>query len=358
MRVQETDNKLHYSIRDGLLLAQIINVYENVYIPVGPFEKRVSLRDFILKTVHAGLGHFLAYKWFAYAACFFWWPRIRQDFVLYCQSCDKCQINNESTTLPYGRSLTLPDPNEAYQSLAIDFARPCNKSDGYTSIMVIMDRFTSYTHFIQLKDAVTSEKIFKKLNSTIFDVHGPPLSIVLDQDSRFTSKFWSQMMKSLSIQVWMGTQYHDQTNGQVERRIRTLKQLMRNFVNPRQNKWSGTLPPIAAAMNGTLHESLRISPYYALYGHPWKIFNHVQRSASKVPAVDDILNAHEATRMEVDMARKHATFHQTVQADKRHKPLTEPFQNGGRVLVRGRPYTSSPGGSKKLEPRWLGPFKV
>ena len=146
--------------------------------------------------------------------------------------------------------------------------------------MVIMDHFTSYTPLIPLKDAATSQKIFKQLNSTIFDVHGLPLSIVLDQDSRFTSKFWSQMMKSLGIQVWMATQYHHQTNGPVERRIRTLKQLRRNFGNPRQNKWSGVLPAIAAAMNGTPHEFLGISPYYALYGCPWKIFNRVQRSVS------------------------------------------------------------------------------
>ena len=56
--------------------------------------------------------------------------------------------------------------------------------------------------------------------------------------------------------------------------------------------------------------------------------------------------------------RKHATFRQTVQANKRRKPLTEPFKNGSRVLVRGWPYTSSPERSKKLEPRWFGPFKV
>jgi len=319
-RVKETDNKLHYSIRDCLLLAQNTNGYENLHIPVGPLEKGISLRDFILGTVHEGLGHFSAYKCYSYVACFFWWPQMRQDFVLYCRSCDKCRINNEPTTLPYGRSLTLPDPNEAYQSLAIDFGGPFNKSDGYTSITVIMDRFSSPTHLIPLKDAATSEKIFKKLNCTILDVHGLPLSIVFDQDSRFTSKFWSQMMKSLGILVWMATQYHHPTNGQVERRIRTLKQLMRNFVNPRQNNWSGALPAIAAAMNGAPHESLGISPYHAVYGRPWKIFNPVQRSASKVPAVDDILNAHEASRMEVDIARKHATFRQTVQADKRRKP--------------------------------------
>src|SRR6267154_3196505 len=147
------------------------------------------------------------------------------------------------------------------------------------------------------------------------------------------------MMKSLGIQAWMATKYHHQTNGQVERRIRTLKQMMRNFVNKRQNNWSGTLPAIAAAINGAPHESLGISPYQALYGRPWKIFNPVIRSSNKVPAVDDILNNHDRTRMEVDMARKHATFRQTVQADKRRKPLKELFPKNSRLLVRGRPYT-------------------
>ena len=357
-RVKQTDNKLHYSIRDGLLLAQTTNGYKNLYVLVGPLEKGVSLQDFILKTVHEGLGHFSAYKCNSSAACFFWWPQMRQDFLLYCRSCDKYQISNEPTTLPYGRSLTLPEQDQAYQSLAIDFACPFNESDGYTSIVVIMDRFTSYTYLMPLKDAAPSEKIFKKLKSTIFDVHGLDQSIVLDPDSRFTSMFSSQMRKSLGIQVWMATQYHHQTNGQVEGRIRTLKQLMRNFVNPRQHNWSSALPAIAAAVNGAPHESLGISPYHTLYGRPWKIFSPVQRSASKVPPVDDILNAHEATRMEVDMARKHATFCLTVQADKRCKPLTEPFKNGSRVLIRGRPYTSSPGRSNKLEPRWFRPFKV
>ena len=156
----------------------------------------------------------------------------------------------------------------------------------------------------------------------------------------------------------MATQYHHQTNGQVECRIRTLKQMMRNFINQSQKNWSAALPQIAAAMNGAPHDSLGISPYHALYGRPWKVLNPVQRSASKIPAVDEILNTHEATRQQVYMAREHAAFRQTVQADKRRKPLPQPFKKGTRVLVLGRPYTASPGRSKKLEPRWFGPFEV
>ena len=190
-RVKQTGNKLHYSIDGGFLMAQNTNGYQNFYIPVGPLEKGVSLQDLILRTVHEGLGHFSAHKSYHYAACFFWWPQMRQDFIVYCRSCDKCQINNEPTTLLACRSRTLPDPDEAYQSLAIDFAGPFNKSNEYTTVMVIMDRFTSYTHLVPLKDATTSEKTFKKLQRTIFDVHGLPLSIVLDHASQFPSKFWS-----------------------------------------------------------------------------------------------------------------------------------------------------------------------
>jgi len=58
--VKEIDNKLQYCIRDGLLFAENTNGYQNLYILVGPLEKGVSLQDFILKTVHEGLGHFSA----------------------------------------------------------------------------------------------------------------------------------------------------------------------------------------------------------------------------------------------------------------------------------------------------------
>jgi len=69
--VQESDNKLHYFICNSLLLGPNTNGYENLYIPVGPLKKGVSLRDFMLETVDEGLGHFSAYQCYSYAACFF-----------------------------------------------------------------------------------------------------------------------------------------------------------------------------------------------------------------------------------------------------------------------------------------------
>ena len=61
-RVKQTGNKLHYSIDRGLLMAQNTKGYQNLYIPVGPLEKGVSLWDIILGTVHEGLRLFSAHK--------------------------------------------------------------------------------------------------------------------------------------------------------------------------------------------------------------------------------------------------------------------------------------------------------
>ena len=71
-RVKQTGNKLHYSIDGGLLMAQNTNGYQNLYLPVGALEKGVSLRDFILRPIHEGLGHFSAHTSYNYSACFFW----------------------------------------------------------------------------------------------------------------------------------------------------------------------------------------------------------------------------------------------------------------------------------------------
>ena len=70
-RVKQTGNKSNYYIDGSLLMAENTNGYQNLYIPIGPIAKGVSLREFILRTVDEGLGHFSAHKSYNYAAGFF-----------------------------------------------------------------------------------------------------------------------------------------------------------------------------------------------------------------------------------------------------------------------------------------------
>jgi transposase InsO family protein len=224
--------------------------------------------------------------------------------------------------------------------------------------MVIMDRFSSFTHLVPCTKSITAVDAFEAFQRTIIDTQGQPLSIVVDQDPRFTSRFWQQAMKTLNIAQYMAAVGHHQTNGQVERRIRTLKTMMRDVVNKRQNNWAPALPKIAASLNGAPHESLGMSPFQVVYGRPWKMFPPMMKTASQVPSADEIINNHEATRMEAELARNKAIFRQTVTANRRRKPQVIPWTIGTRVLVNGKPYASTPGRSRKLEPRWFGPYKV
>jgi hypothetical protein len=188
--VQKSGMGLHYSIQDDLLLAHNTNGSSPIYIPGGQFKRGISLREFILKTVHEGLGHFSYNKCYRYAVHYFWWPQFRLDMQDYCKSCDSCQINKEPTTLPLGNPSSLPQPSATWQSYAIDFAGPFPTSQGYNTLLVILDRFSSFTFLIPVTKNITAIETYQAFHKTIIDEHGPPLSIVVDQDPRFTSHFW------------------------------------------------------------------------------------------------------------------------------------------------------------------------
>jgi len=100
-----------------------------------------------------------------------------------------------------------------------------------------------------------------------------------------------------------------------------------------------------------------MSPYKALYGRAYHILPPLTHSATKVPAADEIIDNHEATRLEVEQALNHARYRQTMQAQKRRNPQPL-WQPGQRVLIYGKAYNPPKGRSRKLLPRWFGPFQI
>jgi len=79
-------------------------------------------------------------------------------------------------------------------AIPMDFIVGLPKSDGYTKIWVMVDRFSKRAHFIPLR----TEEHMKELALTFvkdnWRLHGPPESIVSDRDTRYTSKFWTSLM--------------------------------------------------------------------------------------------------------------------------------------------------------------------
>ncbi|KAI3754924.1 hypothetical protein L1987_54716 [Smallanthus sonchifolius] len=98
--------------------------------------------------------------------------------------------------------------------------------------------------------------------------HGVPISIILDHDARFTSHFWQSIHKALGKRLDMSTAYHPQTDGQTERTIQTLEDMLRACVIDFGNTWESHLPLVEFSYNKSYHTSIKAAPFEALYG--WK----------------------------------------------------------------------------------------
>ncbi|GKF75549.1 putative reverse transcriptase domain-containing protein, partial [Tanacetum coccineum] len=94
---------------------------------------------------------------------------------------------------------------------------------------------------------------------------GVPISIISDRDSRFTSRFWQSMQEALGTRLDMSTAYHPQTDGQSERTIQTLEDMLRACVLDFEGSWDVYLPLIEFSYNNSYHYSVRCAPFEALY---------------------------------------------------------------------------------------------
>ena len=100
----------------------------------------------------------------------------------------------------------------------------------------------------------------------IVKLHGVPVSIVLDRDPRFTSRFWPKLQKALGTTLHFSTAFHPQTDGQSERTIQTLKDMLRACVLDFKGYWVKHLPLVEFAYNNSFQASIGMAPYEALYG--------------------------------------------------------------------------------------------
>ncbi|GKD43885.1 putative reverse transcriptase domain-containing protein [Tanacetum coccineum] len=103
--------------------------------------------------------------------------------------------------------------------------------------------------------------------------HDVPVLIISDQDSHFTSNFWRSLQKALGINLDMSIAYCPQTDGQSERTIQTLEDMLHACVIDLENSWDRHLPLVEFLNNNSYHASIKAAPYEALYGR--KILSNV-----------------------------------------------------------------------------------
>ncbi|GJX08935.1 putative reverse transcriptase domain-containing protein [Tanacetum coccineum] len=128
-----------------------------------------------------------------------------------------------------------------WENITMDFVTKLPKtSTGQDTIWVIVDRLTKSTHFLPMKETDSMEKLTRQYLKEVVSRHGVPVLIISDRDSKFTSHFWQSLNKALGTQLDMSTAYHPQTDGQSERTIQTLEDMLRACVIDFGKGWDRT----------------------------------------------------------------------------------------------------------------------
>ncbi|GJY67510.1 putative reverse transcriptase domain-containing protein [Tanacetum coccineum] len=96
--------------------------------------------------------------------------------------------------------------------------------------------------------------------------HGVLVLIIFCRGGRFASYFWRSLQKALGIRLDMSTAYHPQTDGQSERTIQTLEDMLRACVMDFGGSWDTHLPLVEFSYNNSYHKSIKCAPFKALYG--------------------------------------------------------------------------------------------
>jgi len=131
---------------------------------------------------------------------------------------------------------------------------------------VIVDRLTKSSHFVPIKIGMSVTKLAEMYIEQIVRLHGIPSSIVSDRDPRFTSKFWESLQTALGTKLRLSSAYHPQTDGQTERTIQSLEDLLRACVLEQGVSWVECLPLIEFTYNNSFHSSIGMALFEALYG--------------------------------------------------------------------------------------------
>ncbi|KAK9029043.1 hypothetical protein V6N11_026169 [Hibiscus sabdariffa] len=287
------------------------------------------------------------------------WTGMKKDISDYVARCLTCQQVKAEHQHPSGLLQPIRIPEWKWEQITMDFVTglplTSSKKD---SVCVIVDRLTKSAHFIPVRTNYPVDKLAKLYISEIVRLHGIPLSIISDRDPKFTSRFWQVLHDALGTHLNFSTTFHPQTDGQSERVIQILENMLRGCVIDFRGSWEDFLPLAEFAYNNSYQVSIRMAPYEALYGRKCRTPICWTELYDRNILGPDLIQQTEKTVRLIRDRLKEAFDRQKSYADRRRKDIE--FAVGDHVFLKVSPWKRFLrfGRKGKLSPRFIGSYRI
>lgn len=284
------------AIKGLTLQRDLIWIKVRVWVP-----NDLPLRKKILQEFHSSpsAGHSGDMRTYHRVAQMFWWEGIRSDVRNFVRECDVCQRNKADLHKPAGLLAPLPIPDDIWTDISMDFIEGLPRSGGRDTIFVVVDRLSNYAHFMTLAHPFSAKDVAQEFVKGVVKLHGIPSSIVSDRDKVFLSLFWQELFRLQGTELKTSTAYHRETDGQTEVVNRGLEQYLRCFVSSHPKLWERFLAWAEFWYNTTFHQSIKMSPFEAVYGRKPPPLVHYLPGTAAVHEVDHELRSRDEVLKEL-----------------------------------------------------------
>jgi hypothetical protein len=145
---------------------------------------------------------------------FFAWQGMNATVHQFISACSICQQAKPDRSRLPGLLQPIPVPDRAWKVISLDFIEGLPVSGSFNCILVVVDIFSKYAHFLGLKHPFTVASMAKLFLSHVYKHHGMPQAIISDRDHIFTSTLWQELFKLAKVDLRMSTACHPQSDGQ------------------------------------------------------------------------------------------------------------------------------------------------